>query len=140
MTEKTDIQKLGDLIGEHAVRVARNAPEAVDVGFFGVVLAPDSDLTPLRLKNAIERAGKGVYANLDIDLLSHPDGVSYTTLGAWLGDQGLGLAFIGLGALLDLWEVILPSSTGITDEDLFQRMIGHGFVLLRIGPDSYLRS
>lgn len=138
MAEKSEIVKLGEMIAANAVRVERGVVDSQDVGFFGILRHPDSDLTALRLKNAIVRAEKGMHQDMPLsDMLEQE--VSYPALGAWLGDQGLALALIGLGADLGLWDILLPSSVGVTDEALFQQMIGMGYVALLVGPDSILR-
>ncbi len=139
MTEKEGIDKLIDLIGEHAIRVERDTVDATDVGFFGIILKPNSDLTARKLKNALERAEQGKHINLGLDDFLQDQGQTYSTLGVWLGDQGLGLALIGLGAQLELWDVVLPTDVGVLDEALVARMIGMGFVKAVVGPDSILR-
>ncbi|WNN95189.1 hypothetical protein SEA_MAGRITTE_238 [Microbacterium phage Magritte] len=136
---KSEIVKLGEMIAKHAERVERGTNDSRDVGFFAIKLAADSDLTALRLKNAIVRAEEGMYQSMPVEDLLNDQGVSYTALGAWLGDQGLGLALIGLGAELGLWDVVLPSDVGVLDGPLFQQMIGMGFVNLLVGPESILR-
>lgn len=142
MAEKSEIVKLGELIVANAVQVGKGSlevPDAVDVGFFNIVLNPDGDITALKLKNAIIRAEKGAHLDITVEDLLNEGGVSYTYLGGWLGDQGLALAFIGLGAALELWDVLLPTSVGVTDGPLVQQMMGMGFVHLLVGPDSILR-
>lgn len=142
MAEKSEILKLGELIVANAVQVEKNSlevPDAVDVGFFNIVLNSAGDITALKLKNAIIRAEEGVHLNVTVEDLLNPGGVSYTYLGGWLGDQGLALAFIGLGAALELWDVLLPTSVGVTDGPLVEQMMGMGFVHLLVGPDSILR-
>lgn len=133
------VRDLGELIVANAIRVERGTNDSIDVGFFAIKLAEDSDLTALKLKNAIVRAEAGEFQPMTLEDLSIPEGVSYTTLGVWLGDQGLALALIGLGRLMDLWEVILPTDVGIHDGLLAQQMMGMGFVQLRVGTDSILQ-
>lgn len=139
--DKPEWVKLGELVAEHAVRIDAEEPDSADVGFFHVLQKPGSDLTALKLKNAIVRAEKGSFMDISLADLTGPEsGTSYTTLGAWIGDQGLALALMGLGKILGLWEIVLPSTAGIYDQDLAQRMIGMGFVLIVPGPDSILRA
>lgn len=137
--EEPGIIKLGKLIASHALRVNADTPDATNMGFFGIMLGPDSDLTALKLKNAIVRAEQGVDANMDLQDFCAED-ISYTRIGIWLGDQGLALAFMGLGAELGLWDIVLPQTVGIVDEALVQRMMGMGFIMIRVTPDSILRS
>lgn len=140
MAEPTpEYVKLGAMIAKHAERVERGTNDSRDVGFFAIRRYEGSDLTALRLKNAIVRAEKGAHQSMTVEDLLNDQGVSYTALGAWLGDQGLGLALIGLGADLGLWDVVLPSDVGVLDGPLFRQMIGMGFVNLNVGPDSILR-
>lgn len=137
--EKPEIIKLGELVTKNAIRVEADVPGAADVGFFGIVLAPDSDLTAVKLKNAIERAEKGAFMDIQLDKF-RTDDLSYTTLGTWIGDQGLALALIGLGNLLELWDIVMPQTVGITDEALVQRMMGMGFLMLHVPETSILSS
>lgn len=136
---KPEYVKLGEMIAQNAERVERGTNGSRDVGFFAIRLYEGSDLTALRLKNAIVRAEEGSYQSMPVADLLNEQGVSYTALGAWLGDQGLGLALIGLGAELGLWDIVLPNDAGVLDGALFQQMIGMGFVNLLVGPDSILR-
>ena len=75
-----------------------------DVGFFKVALVGEPDV--LTFKKLIhEHVGEFC----DLNPL---DGraVNYITVGAWIGDQGLAMQFMGLGALLGLWTlIVLPS-------------------------------
>lgn len=136
--DEPGIIKLGKLIANNAIRVEHDAPDAIDVGFFGIVLAPDTDLTALKLKNAIIRAEQGVDSNLTVDDLLTGE-VTYPTLGVWLGDQGLALALIGLGAALELWDVKRPQEVGVLDEHLVTQMLNMGFIFIDVGPESILR-
>lgn len=56
-------------------------------------------------------------------------GPSYIELGGVLGDQGLALQFMALGAALDLWEVITPETLGITGDEA-DTAAGSGFVMI----------
>lgn len=138
-TTKSGIEKLRELIIANAIQVSAGTPDSADVGFFGIVMPPDSTLTALKLKNAIVRAQQGKNEDLDLEQIAAED-ISYTRLGIWLGDQGIALALIGLGSLLELWDVVLPTTVGVVDEALYQQMLGMGFVLARVTPDSILRS
>ncbi len=140
MPDKPDYVKLGELIAENAIRIDVWEPDAIDVGFFHILLKPGTDLTALKLKNAIVRAEEGSQSSMTLEDFLHEEGVAYTTLGVWLGDQGLALALIGLGKALELWDVVLPGDAGVTSRALVEQMIGMGFVLAKVGPDSILRS
>lgn len=136
------IAALADLITENAERVIPGTTDASDVGFFSIRLREGSDLTAVKLKNAIVRAETGVgdFVMSLPDFLSQEGapGPSYTQLGVWLGDQGIALAFMGLGEVLGLWKVITPLDTGITDKALFERMLGMGFVHISVPPESLI--
>ena len=45
-------------------------------------------------------------------------GPSYIELGAWIGDQGLALALMGLGSALGIWGIITPQTLGIEGEEV----------------------
>jgi len=56
-------------------------------------------------------------------------GPSYMSVGAVLGDQGAAFQFFGLGAALNLWNVITPAALGHKGESADQ-MAGMGFVMI----------
>lgn len=99
---------------------------SVDVGFFSVVRPLNSHLSKNDLREQILAAALGEFVTMTAeDWLRGPH---YIHLGGWIGDQGLALRLIGLGALVGLWSVSLPSSLGITDEAETQKLLGQGFV------------
>jgi hypothetical protein len=55
---------------------------------------------------------------------------SYIEIGAWIGDQGLALLLMGLGSLLEIWDLLTPMSMfNFTEEDpTTKRMIGMGYL------------
>ena len=62
------------------------------------------------------------------------DGVehSYLELGGWIGDQGLALQYMGLGALLGVFKLLTPYSIlGATcDKETAMVMAGAGYVTI----------
>lgn len=58
---------------------------------------------------------------------------SYIELGAWVGDQGLALQLMGLGAILELWNLLTPYTVfgKLLSPDLVMNMAGQGFVAVQ---------
>ncbi len=54
---------------------------------------------------------------------------SYMQMGGEIGDQGMALQTMGLGALLGLWTLITPPTD---DDDLRMQMAGMGFVAVKV--------
>lgn len=58
---------------------------------------------------------------------------NYLELGAWIGDQGLALMLMGLGALLGLWSLLTPTAifgNAISKEQAMQ-LAGRGMVAIQ---------
>lgn len=55
------------------------------------------------------------------------DGPSYIEIGGILGDQGLALQLIGLGAVLGMWAVASPNIFGFAEEDAMT-LANQGFI------------
>lgn len=113
----------------------------IDLGFFQVsiedaegkpTVTADEFLTALRA--AFEQR-TGEFA--DMDLEGFRQGPSYIALGGWLGDQGVAIALIGVGALLGLWDVASPETLGITGAEADQ-MRGMGFLFPSVSAGSPL--
>jgi len=103
----------------------------VDVGFFRFTVTTPEGLALVTqdefhdaLNGALEQRS-GVFIELDRESLL--GGPSYITLGQWLGDQGVAIGFIGIGALLGFWDVVSPQALGITGEQASD-MLGMGFL------------
>lgn len=133
--EQRPIFALGDLVRTSVYGDQEGGEGSVSVGFFHVKLFADAEVTAEQLVEAIRAAEKGEFQDVSIERLKA--GPGYIELGAWLGDQGLALQFIGLGALLGQWNVITPATLGIAGEDAAQ-MMGMGFVMLAPTADSLL--
>jgi hypothetical protein len=58
---------------------------------------------------------------------------NYLELGGWLGDQGLALQFMGLGALLGMWKLLTPMTVLGFDADtpLAKELAGYGFIVIQ---------
>ena len=57
-------------------------------------------------------------------------GPSYIEIGAALGDQGVALLFMGLGAILGLWTVVTPDLLGARDKQEAKYMVGSGYLMI----------
>ena len=103
---------------------ARPDPEhAVDLVFFKVAIVGEPALAEFE---SIARSHDGVFCECDpFDGKEH----GYLELGGWLGDQGLALLFMGLGALLGRFTLLTPRTVmpGLP-EDIVLRMAGAGLV------------
>ncbi len=89
-------------------------PEAVDLDEFDRLLA-----------EAFE--GHGEFGDVSAERMA--GGPSYIELGAWIGDQGLALRLIGLGAYARRWEVISPATLGFEPGPEADELAGGGFVM-----------
>jgi hypothetical protein len=64
---------------------------------------------------------------------------SYTEIGAWIGDQGLALRLMALGAKLGLWKLLTPRvvlGKDIPDE-LEKRAAGAGYITIKHEPEAF---
>lgn len=97
------------------------AGHTADLHFFKVsaVKTPDAD-TLLRLTKAHD----GVFRALDP---LNGDEHGFIALGAWLGDQGLALRYMGLGVILDVFELRTPKTIGMP-EGLHDTLARRGLV------------
>lgn len=105
---------LHEFIFKHTIRgecmcpvcvAARGTSEAIqpeghtaDVSFFKVAAKDDPD--PQKLKQCIISEGGGFL----FDGQEH----GYMEIGVWIGDQGVALTLMGLGAVLHLWKLLTP--------------------------------
>lgn len=122
------IQALAEIVRENLVQLPNDSEEGFDVGFLRFKATEDSTLTAEEFADAIRAAEVGYYGNETPESLVK--GPSYVQLGGWIGDQGLAMAFMALGAHLGLWEIITPKFLGVTDEEEIQRMMGLGFIMI----------
>lgn len=131
---------LYDFVAKHAVRGAcqcgncADAPEnpasnqpgghTADLTFFKVAAkdAPD----PAEFKRLVETEFPRW-----LDGKEH----SYLETGGDMGDQGIALTTMGLGAVLGVWNVLSPASLGFASDDpLAQQMAGMGYVTIQAQP------
>lgn len=138
-TKEDKMSKLGEYVMAHTERGACrcghccDAPEnpeehqpnghTVDLFFFEVSKRGGPD--PDQMRELVQEH-EGVHNEVDLfDGGEH----GYMELGGWIGDQGLAMQMMGLGALLGLWKVFQPRLLGIPD-DLAQTMAGQGMVVI----------
>lgn len=96
-----------------------------DVIFFEVSAREGADAETL--KRLVRENKAGDYGDVDVlDGKEH----NYLELGGWIGDQGLALTLMGLGAVLGVWKLFTPKTLLGKDgpDDLVQQMAGQGFV------------
>lgn len=95
-----------------------------DVFFFPVASSGDPSADTFR---ALTASHGGEFASVDpFDGKEH----SYIELGGWIGDQGLALRYMGLGALLGVFQLLTPKMLPISAE-LQQQMAGMGMVSIQ---------
>lgn len=99
-----------------------------NVEFFEVSAKEGADAEALR--TLITENKDGVFAVCDLfDGKEH----NYLEIGGWIGDQGLALTLMGLGALLGLWKLLTPTSifgAAIPKEQAMQ-LAGMGMVAIQ---------
>ena len=111
-----------------ADRGDRPDPEGhtVSVGFFKVAATENPTAEEFK-QLATQAHGEFLDCN-PFDGKEH----SYMELGAWIGDQGLALMFMGLGTLLGVFKILTPAILGLKEDDpLFQQMAGQGFITVQ---------
>lgn len=114
------MRKLHDYITTHS----GFSENGVDVIFFKVVATNDANKA--ELTSVInEHCGEFCECNL-FDGKEH----NYLELGSWVGDQGLALRLIGIGAELGMWDLLTPRTMlgEFLPEDLAMQMAGAGMV------------
>jgi hypothetical protein len=97
----------------------------VDVYFFKVAATakPPQEATLRKLVSEHQ----GVFTQCDpFDGQEH----GYIELGAWIGDQGLALQFMGACVLAGFCEILTPKMLPGLPENLMQQMAGAGLVTL----------
>jgi len=139
------LSELTDFVNKHAIRGActcdlcidaPNDPEqrqpvghTVNVHFFKVALKdPNANIEALatELKDLIKRH-KGEFN--DETLLDGKEH-SYIHVGGYIGDQGNALTLMGLGELLNLWNVLTPHKMlgDLIDDELSNKLAGMGMI------------
>lgn len=102
----------------------------VDVHFFYVSFPPLADEDPYGKElflSLLDEASKhpGEFSSLPMDEMAK--GLSYITWGGWIGDQGLALRMMALGAHYGVWKIMTPASIG-TPPEMRDDLAGSGFV------------
>jgi len=103
------------------------AEDGSDVIFFKVKATNDATATELTAAIASHQ-GEFVDCN-PLDGNEH----NYLELGGWVGDQGLALRLMGLGAQVGLWDLLTPRTMmpGLLPDDLVQKMAGMGMISIQ---------
>jgi hypothetical protein len=132
------ISELAEYVRSHAVRGTCNCgkcadhpgvdsqPEGhtADLVFFQV--ANDGGIAD-DLKSLVLAAQEGEFCNVDVfDGQEH----GYMELGGWIGDQGLAMMLMGLGAVLGLWTLLTPKMLGLP-QDMALQMAGMGMLSIQ---------
>ena len=122
--------------GQCADRGDRPDPEGhtVDIGFFTVALRVDPAHRDEMVAEFRRLSGEH-RSPFDGSALDVFDGKehSYIEIGYWIGDQGVALQYMALGALLGIFHVLTPTSVlGLKKDNLLaQALMGQGFVQVR---------
>lgn len=135
--EYEGIQTLAEIVRNNLIQLSNDSDEGADAGFLRFKAKDDMTLTADEFFEAIKAAEKGYYQDEPLDRLAQ--GPSYIELGGWIGDQGLAMAFMALGKILGLWDIVTPATLGI-EGDQAQQMMGMGFVMIAPGADSPVRA
>jgi hypothetical protein len=128
-----DMRALCNYVRQHTRRVESTAdvPAAfADLVFFKVTLDGSPQVSELkRLMTAHPAEFESVNP---LDGREH----SFVELGGWLGDQGVALDLMGLGALLGLWQLLTPVrmlGPDVTPEAA-ERLAGFGLISIVAYP------
>jgi len=117
-------QNLIDYINNQTVIVQESTDKTADLVFFKVEIKEDTSAEIL--SNLID-----TYTELNYDLfLESNKEYNYITLGAWLGDQGLALKFIGMCSLLKLGDLLTPYTIfgEAVPKEMVSQLAGQGLV------------
>jgi hypothetical protein len=130
---------------EHAIRGACRCGKCIDAGkdpennqpkghtvdmmFFEVAFNPENPPNKEDFLKVV-KAHKGEFKDVDLfDGKEH----SYIELGAWAGDQGLALEIMGVGTLLDCWNLLTPKTMfppGFNKEFMME-IAGRGLIAIQ---------
>ena len=117
-------QNLIDYINNQTVIVQESTDKTADLVFFKIEIKEDTSAETL--SNLIDTHTE---LNYDLSLESNTE-YSYISLGAWLGDQGLALKFIGMCSLLKLGDLLtLYTIFGdAVPKEMVSQLAGQGLV------------
>jgi len=97
------MSKLAEYILAHTTMApAGQNPQAANLVFFDVVAGPGASGAELR---ELLTASTDSYPTT---MLFDGDEHSYIEIGGWLGSQQLALRLMGLGTLLEVWQLLSP--------------------------------
>ena len=97
-----------------------------DVHFFEVALQNDPDVEELK---RLIKVHVGDFAQVDLfDGKEH----NYMEIGAWIGDQGMALMLMGMGKLLDIWELMTPETMMPGMTDMHDMLAGSGMITIKV--------
>lgn len=126
------MNKLYEYVAAHAVRGDCTCGKCIDAAadpkqpsghtadlIFFKVAAKDADADTMRALICAEQPHW-------LDGKEH----SYLQTGGDMGDQGIALMTMGLGAILGLWKLLTPNMLPIPD-DLKMQMAGMGYVIIQ---------
>jgi hypothetical protein len=105
-------------------------PHSANLVFFDVALNRDDPPNAEVLRKLIQDNYYGINCDLDpLDGAFH----DYFRVGAWIGDQGLALRLMGMGALLNLWTLMTPYTEceGI-DDDAARILARNGLIVIAV--------
>lgn len=109
----------------------------VDLGFFIVSLMEIEGTDRTGLEHEFVRLTKtfphGEFTDCNpLDGSEH----SYLELGAWIGDQGLAMMYMGLGTLLGVFRLLTPAILRIEKTDpLYMKMLQGGLLSVIAPPE-----
>ncbi len=137
------MEELIKYVTSHAERGACQCGKCIDAPTDAQALQPSGHTADLvffkvsanggsadELAELVMRNRKGEFA--DVNLLDGNEH-SYIEVGGWIGDQGLAMMLMGLGALLGLWKLLTPKSIfgNMIDEATAMQMAGSGLVSIK---------
>lgn len=105
----------------------------VDMYFFKVSLKSD-----LPSVEEFVQLTKDHISHYDVSSPLEPTEHSYIEVGAWIGDQALGMLYMALGSMLGLWKIMHPGMilniNNPEEKVLADRMAGAGYVSIIPNP------
>lgn len=105
--------------------------EFFDVNYSDAVDAPT-------LRELVENAHAGEFGT-NFDLFDGTE-KNYMQLGAWIGDQGIAMQLMALGAHLKLWQLLSPSTMlpAETPAKVKEQMAGMGMISIVVAKEGDL--
>jgi len=131
------MNELIDYVQAHAIRGTCTCGECIDhPGTASQPTGHTADLVFFKVANnggiadelrqLVASVNDGAFCSVDVfDGKEH----GYMELGGWIGDQGLAMMLMGLGAVLGIWVLLTPKTLGLSD-DMALQMAGMGMVTI----------